>query len=134
MEYEKDNIYDCREIRKYAPYSDECDLSEDIMIFGLDKIMNADIHLNGRKVELNSIRDLSLYYAFKMAYISKDQDGKLFIELSYVDVNTLQIELFGEHYIEIVKKYRQNWIKAIIANGFDEEFARKWVYEQAYRN
>ena len=141
MEHEKGNIHDCREYMKYAPqyhayklrYSDECDFSEEIIISGLDKIMNANIYLNGRKIEVNSVRDLSLYYAFGIAYSYYDQDGRLFIELSYLDRNTLQIERFGERYIEYVEKYRQNWYEAIIASGFDEEFAWKWVYEQTYR-
>ena len=115
-------------------YSDECDFSELIKIYGLNEIMNANIYLNGKKIKLHSVRDLSLYYAFGTARIYNDQDGKLCMDLSYLDNNALRIKLFGEHYIEVFKKYRQNWYEAIIANGFDEEFAWKWVYEQAYCN
>ena len=137
---QKENIHDCRVYMKDAPsyhshklrYSDTCDFSEVIIIFGLNKIMNANIYLNDMKIKLHSVQDLSLYYAFVAAYIGKDEDGTLCIKLSYLDNNSLQIKLFEEYNIEVNKKYRQNWYEAIIANGFDEEFAWKWVYEQTY--
>ena len=113
-------------------YSEKCDFSETIIIFGLEAILNADIYFNQKEIELSSVRDLSLYYAFEVAEI-EHREGKLCITLARLDENTFQIERFGECYIDIVKKYRHNWYEAIIANGFDEEFARKWVYEQAYR-
>lgn len=136
----KENIHDCRVYMKYAPqyhfhklrYSDDCDFSEVIIIFGLGEIMNTNIYLNGKKIELHSVRDLSLYYAFGVAHSYHDKNGTRCMELSYLDKNSLQIKLFGEYYIEAYKEYRQNWYEAIIANGFDEEFAWKWVYQQAY--
>lgn len=134
------NKHDCREYIKYAPqyhffkapYSDECDFSEDIIIFGLDKIMKATIYLGENKIQINSPRDLSLYYAFGIARSYTNPDGSEYIKLSYQDLNTLQITLYGEYWTEYVKKYRQNWYEAIVANGFDEQFAWKWVYEQSY--
>ena len=47
----KENIHDCRVYMKYAPqyhfhklrYSDDCDFSEVIIIFGLDEIMNTNM-------------------------------------------------------------------------------------------
>ena len=54
------------------------------------------------------------------------------MELGYLDNNAIQIKHYGEDWIKCVEKYRKNWYDAIVANGFDEEFAWKWVYEQAY--
>lgn len=140
MEQKEVNIHDCREYIKYAPfyhthklrYSDGCDFSETIIIYGLDAIMNAEIYFYKEKIKLRSALDLSLYYAFDTAIIEK-KEGKLCITLSRLDNNTFQVEQYGESFIDYVKEYRRNWYEAIVANGFDEDFAQKWVYEQAYR-
>lgn len=135
MKFNNGRSHDSRELtfENRVMYSDESDFSEWIIIAGIDNIMNSNIYMAGKRIEINSVQDLSLYYAFGTAQLYTNQEGKRCIELSTVDCNTYQIETFGEYKSKFVEKYRQNWYEAIIANGFDKDFAWRWVYEQTYR-
>ena len=142
MEQELDysKRHDCREFEKcggrfhfFKPqYSDESDFSEYICMVGVEEIMQRDLYLNGQKLEISSPQELSLYYAFGFEKCGMTSDGRRFEYFGNLDKNSWQaIHWAGCE--RVVKKYRENWVEAIIANGYEESFAREWVYEQGYQ-